>query len=62
MALADWEFDYTSQGNIALIMKGETELAAAINEAIAEVNEQGLYQQWKDEATELALSLGIDVN
>lgn len=62
LALADWEFDYTSQGNIALIMKGETELAAAINEAIAEVNEQGLYQQWKDEATELALSLGIDVN
>lgn len=62
LALADWEFDYTSQGNIALIMKGETELAAAINEAIAEVNEQGLYQQWKEEATELALSLGIDVN
>lgn len=62
LALADWEFDYTSEGNIALIMKGETELAAAINEAIAEVNEQGLYQQWKDEATELALSLGIDVN
>ena len=62
LALADWQFDYTSEGNIALMPKGETELAAAVNEAIAEVNEQGLYQQWKEEATELALSLGLDVN
>ncbi len=61
LALADWEFEYASQGNIALIMKGETELVEEINKAIAEVNEQGLYQQWKEEATELALSLGIDV-
>lgn len=62
IALADWEFEYASQGNIALIMKGETELVEEINKAIAEVNEQGLYQQWKEEATELALSLGIEVN
>lgn len=62
LALADWEFEYASQGNIALIMKGETELVEEINKAIAEVNEQGLYQQWKEEATELALSLGIEVN
>lgn len=62
LALADWEFEYTSQGNIALIMKGETELVEEINKAIAEVNEQGLYQQWKEEATELALSLGLDIN
>ena len=62
LALAEWEFEYASQGNIALIMKGETELVEEINKAIAEVNEQGLYQQWKEEATELALSLGIEVN
>lgn len=61
LALADWEFDYSSDGNVALIMKGETELVEEINKAIAEVNEQGLYQQWKEEATELALSLGIEV-
>ena len=61
LALADWEFEYSSDGNVALIMKGETELVEEINKAIAEVNEQGLYQQWKEEATELALSLGIDV-
>ncbi len=62
IAPADWQFEYVSQGNIALIMKGETELVEEINKAIAEVNEQGLYQQWKEEATELALSLGIEVN
>ena len=62
LALADWEFEYASQGNIALIMEGESELVEEINKAIAEVNEQGLYQQWKEEATELALSLGIEVN
>ena len=62
LALAEWEFEYASQGNIALNMKGETELVEEINKAIAEVNEQGLYQQWKEEATELALSLGIEVN
>ena len=62
LALADWEFEYSSDGNVALIMKGETELVEEINKAIAEVNEQGLYQQWKEEATELALSLGIEVN
>ena len=34
----------------------------AINKILDEVNEKGLYKQWKDDATELAKSLGIDVN
>lgn len=62
LAIADWAFTYSSEGNIALCMKGETELVAEINKAIAEVNEQGLYQQWEAEATELAKSLGIEVD
>lgn len=62
LAIADWAFTYSSDGNIALCKKGETELVAEINKAIAEVNEQGLYQQWEKEATELAKSLGIEVN
>ena len=41
---------------------GETELVAEINKAIAEVNEQGLYQQWMADATELAKSLGLEVD
>jgi polar amino acid transport system substrate-binding protein len=60
--IAEWQFVYSSEGNIGLVMKGETELVAAINEAIAEVNEQGLYAQWKEEATTLAKSLGIEVD
>lgn len=62
LAIADWAFTYSSVGNIALCMKGETELVAEINKAIAEVNEKGLYQQWMADATELAKSLGIEVN
>lgn len=62
LAIADWAFTYSSVGNIALCMKGETELVAEINKAIAEVNEKGLYQQWMADATELAKSLGIEVD
>lgn len=60
--ITDFMFEYDSQGSVAAVKKGETELIEAVNEAIEEVNEQGLYQQWKDEATELAKSLGIEVN
>lgn len=58
----DFMFEYSSEGNVAAVKKGETELIEAVNEIIEEVNELGLYQQWKDEATELAKSLGIEVN
>ena len=58
----DFMFEYSSEGNVAAVKKGETELIEAVNEIIEEVNELGLYEQWKDEATELAKSLGIEVN
>lgn len=58
----DFMFEYSSEGNVAAVKKGETELIEAVNEIIDEVNELGLYQQWKDEATELAKSLGLEVN
>ena len=51
-----------SEGNVLAVTKGETELIEAINKILDEVNEKGLYKQWKDDATELAKSLGIDVN
>ena len=59
--LTDFMFVHESEGNVAAVKKGETELIEAINEIIDEVNEKGLYEQWKDEATELAKSLGIEV-
>ena len=62
LGIAEWEFDYTSQGNVVLCTKGETALMAEINKAIAEVQEQGLYDEWRAEATELAKSLGLEVN
>lgn len=58
----DFMFEYDSEGNVAAVKKGETELIEAVNEIIDEVNELGLYEQWKDEATELAKSLGLEVN
>lgn len=58
----DFMFEYSSEGNVAAVKKGETELIEAVNEIIDEVNELGLYDQWKDEATELAKSLGLEVN
>lgn len=58
----DFMFEYSSEGNVAAVKKGETELIEAVNEIIDEVNELGLYDQWKEEATELAKSLGLEVN
>ena len=58
----DFMFEYSSEGNVAAVKKGEIELIEAVNEIIDEVNELGLYEQWKDEATELAKSLGLEVN
>ena len=55
-------FEWESEGNVAAVKKGEDELLEAVNEIIEEVNEQGLYLEWKAEATELAKSLGIEVN
>ena len=62
VSMSSFYFDYQSEGNVVAAKKGETELMEAINEIIADVNEQGLYLQWKEEATELAKSLGIEVD
>lgn len=62
VALAEFKYEYSSEGNVILMPKGEDELVAAVNKIIAEVNELGLYQQWENAAKELAVSLGIEVN
>ena len=61
VGIAQFKFDYDREGNVIGIKKGEVELLEAINEIIADVNEKGLYEQWKDEAVELANSLGIQM-
>lgn len=60
ICMSEFEFNYSSEGNVLACQKGETELMAEINKILAEVNEQGLYSQWTDEATALAESLGIE--
>lgn len=62
VAVADFKYTYEGEGNVLMVPQGETELIAAINAILEEVNEKGLYQQWKEEAEALALSLGIEVN
>lgn len=60
--MSNFYYDFSSEGNVLAVPLGETELIEAINAILEEVNELGLYQQWEEAATELALSLGIEVN
>ena len=62
LAISDFKFEYESKGNVIGCTKGETKLANALNMVVKEVNEKGLYKQWKDKAVELAKSLGVEVD
>ena len=60
ITMSEFYFAHFDEGNVLAVTKGEDELLSAINEILEEVNELGLYQQWKADATELAKSLGIE--
>ena len=62
VAMAEFKFDYKNDGNVVAVKKSEEELLGAINEIMADVNSEGLYEQWKADAVELAQSLGIETN
>lgn len=62
LCMSEFHFVDDDNATVVAVPKGETELIEAINEIIEEVNEKGLYWQWKEEATELAHSLGIEVD
>lgn len=59
LAMAKTLFEGTEDHTVAACPKGETELIEEVNKIIAEVNEQGLYAQWWDEAVEQAKALGV---
>ena len=61
-AICEFKFDYTSSGNVAAVKKGETKLINAVNIIIKDVNDNGLYTKWREEAIKLAKSLGVEVN
>lgn len=56
--ICDWQFDVSaeSENNVIMITKGETELLAVVNEALAQAKAEGLYGPWYEEAKALALS------
>ena len=62
LAISEFKFEYESKGNVIACTKGETKLVNAINMVVKDVNDKGLYKQWKDKAIELAKSLGVEVN
>ena len=45
---------------VALPPQGSESLLEVVNEAIAELNEQGLIEQWNEEYTAYASALGIE--
>ena len=51
--------DEETQGTRIGIKKGETELLNAVNEIISEVTESGVYEEWYEEYSKYAGSLGI---
>ncbi len=57
LALSDSLFEYTSLGVVMAAPKGSGELIKAVNAIIADVQAQGLYLTWMQEAIELSNSL-----
>ncbi len=62
LAMAEFKFAYDSDGNVVAVKKGNDELLNAVNEILAQVNESGLYEEWKTDAKALADSLGIETH
>lgn len=58
-ALAE-NFPVPEAGMVILAKKGNTELMAKVNAAIAKIVEQNLYAKWMEEAKELAAKKGIE--
>lgn len=58
LAICSWEFDVKAEyeANVVLVTKGEDELLAVVNEALAKAYADGLYGEWYDAAVELAKS------
>ena len=62
LEMAEFHFEYESEGTHALVNINETELGALINEALRSANETIDYDAMYQEMTEKALSMGVEVN
>lgn len=57
LAICEEAFPYTSPGIAVALPKGQEDLLAAVNQALAQVVEQKLFYTWMEEAVELANEL-----
>jgi len=57
LALSQAELSYTPSGVVGGVVKGETELLAAVNKILGQAAEENLYLKWLDAANEQAMSL-----
>ena len=55
----EFEVDKELQGTRICIQKGETRLLDEVNSILDEVIETGIFEEWYDEYSELAASLGV---
>ncbi|MBR5520508.1 MAG: transporter substrate-binding domain-containing protein [Oscillospiraceae bacterium] len=62
LEMAEFHFEYESEGTHALVNITETELGALINEALRSANETLDYDALHQEMTEKALAMGVEVN
>ncbi|HEY8445369.1 MAG TPA: transporter substrate-binding domain-containing protein [Bacilli bacterium] len=62
LQLLPQNFDTPLIGNVVVAKKGNIELIEEINTIIDKVLEQNLYNQWMEEAIELANELGEDID
>ena len=60
LVICDWQFEVAAENeaNVVMIHKGETELLAAVNAALAKAYDAGYYGQWYQDALDLAASEG----
>lgn len=58
LTICSWMFtvDPKYVGNVVIVAKGETELLAAVNEALGKAYSEGLYDTWYNDAVELGKS------
>lgn len=59
LAIVDFYFNFEEMGNVVATKKGNDALLEKINEIVEQLEADGLYAQWLEEATEEAKSQGL---
>lgn len=59
LAVVDFYFNFEEMGNVVATKKGNDALMEKINEIVEQLEADGLYAQWLEEATEEAKSQGL---